>query len=276
MDYFILLTIGLVMGLLGGLLGIGGSVVMIPAMTVAFGENQHLYQASAMICNFFVAVSSAAAHRRAQILEPVTLRWMIPSAILGILVGVTLSNHSFFAKERSYLLARTFGGFLAYVALYNTYRLYQAFRLRHADPTDLVVTNPHSPLAGLVGLITGLSAGLLGTGAGTVSTPLQQLLLKTSLRRAMANSAVLITSMAWLGAIYKNVTLTQHHIVFPLFPGYPGWAVSLAVAWTLIPTALVGGYIGGHLMHRLPTALIRTVFVGVVAIAAVRLLMVSP
>jgi uncharacterized membrane protein YfcA len=275
MDYLILTLIGLVMGLLGGLLGIGGSVVMIPAMTVAFGENQHLYQASAMICNFFVAVSSLAAHRRAQVLEPVTLRWMIPAGIVGIVLGVTVSNLPLFAKERSYLLARTFGGFLAYVALYNTYRLYQGFRMRHMDPTDLVVTRPHSPLAGLIGLITGLSAGLLGIGAGTVATPLQQLFLKTSLRRAMAHSAVLITSMAWLGAIYKNVTLARHHVVFPLFPKYPGWAAALIIAWTLIPTALVGGYVGAHLMHRLPKDLIRVVFVGVVAVAALRLLSVS-
>jgi len=36
MDYFILAAIGVVMGLFGGLLGIGGSVVMIPAMVLAF------------------------------------------------------------------------------------------------------------------------------------------------------------------------------------------------------------------------------------------------
>ena len=61
MDYFVLVMIGLVMGVFGGLLGIGGSAVMIPAMIIFFKGNQHLYQSSAMICNFFVAVSAAAA-----------------------------------------------------------------------------------------------------------------------------------------------------------------------------------------------------------------------
>ncbi|NIA17514.1 MAG: sulfite exporter TauE/SafE family protein, partial [Planctomycetes bacterium] len=37
------ILIGLSMGLAGGLLGIGGSVVMIPTMFFVFGENQHLY-----------------------------------------------------------------------------------------------------------------------------------------------------------------------------------------------------------------------------------------
>ncbi len=40
------------MGLFGGLLGLGGSTIMIPALVMVFGENQHLYQAAAMICNF--------------------------------------------------------------------------------------------------------------------------------------------------------------------------------------------------------------------------------
>jgi len=45
MHYFILATIGVLMGLFGGLLGIGGSVVMIPALVFEVCENQHLYQA---------------------------------------------------------------------------------------------------------------------------------------------------------------------------------------------------------------------------------------
>ena len=97
MDYLVISIIGLVMGLTGGLLGIGGSVVMIPAMTLAFGENQHLYQASSMICNFFVAIASLVAHRRADVLEPGTLRWMIPAGIVAILLGVAGSNLPFFA-----------------------------------------------------------------------------------------------------------------------------------------------------------------------------------
>ena len=55
MDYILYSIIGLSMGVVGGTLGIGGAVFMIPAMTFVFGENQHLYQAAAMICIFFVS-----------------------------------------------------------------------------------------------------------------------------------------------------------------------------------------------------------------------------
>ena len=75
------------MGLAGGLLGIGGSVVMIPAMFFIFGENQHLYQASAMICNFFVAISATVAHRKGMLLMENVIKWLIPSALAGVISG---------------------------------------------------------------------------------------------------------------------------------------------------------------------------------------------
>ena len=97
MEYLILGAIGLVMGLFGGLLGIGGSVIMIPALVFAFGENQHLYQASAMICNFFVGAAAVMVHKNANSLVRDVIKWLIPSAIFGIVVGVAVSNSSVFA-----------------------------------------------------------------------------------------------------------------------------------------------------------------------------------
>ena len=81
--YLLLVIIGSAMGLFGGLLGIGGSIVMIPALVFAFGENQHLYQASAMICNFFVAAAATAAHKKEDILIIPVVKYLIPSAMIG-------------------------------------------------------------------------------------------------------------------------------------------------------------------------------------------------
>jgi len=86
MDYLILAAIGIVMGLFGGLLGIGGSVVMIPALVFALGENQHLYQASAMICNFFVGTTAAMVHKKADVLVLDVIKWLVPAAAVGIII----------------------------------------------------------------------------------------------------------------------------------------------------------------------------------------------
>ncbi|MBC8377846.1 MAG: sulfite exporter TauE/SafE family protein [Planctomycetes bacterium] len=267
MDFFVLFIIGLVMGLLGGMLGIGGSVFLIPALTFVGGENQHLYQAAAMICNFFVSASALIAHRKAKVLVKEILKWLIPSAVIGILGGVYLSNSSLFAGANSYLLARAFGLFLVYVVVYNCYRLY--LNLHHTKATKEATTfQDTSPFwAGLCGIITGLGAGLLGIGAGSVATPLQQFVLKTPLKKAMGNSALTIVCIAWLGAIYKNWTLPQHGLHF---------TDSFRIAIFIIPGAVLGGYSGGHLMHALPKNLVRIIFIAVCVLAAVKLLTVAP
>ena len=60
-----LAVIGLVAGWVGGLMGVGGSLVMIPGLTLLLGsERQHLFQATAMIVN--VAVVGPAALKPAR------------------------------------------------------------------------------------------------------------------------------------------------------------------------------------------------------------------
>lgn len=266
MDYLILLTIGLAMGLFGGMLGIGGSVIMIPALTFAFGQNQHLYQAAAMICNFFVASSSLLAHHRARALIPAVLKRLIPAAVIAVLAGVALSNCGLFAREKSYLLARLFGAFLIYVAGYNTWRFFaknqftaEAFQQKLKAAAGFIST--------CIGTVTGLFAGLLGIGAGTIATPLQQLTLRMPIRNAMSNSAATITAIALIGAAYKNLTLPEHGIAI---------VESLKIAACLIPTAVIGAYIGGHLMHKLHQNAVRTVFIIVLVLAALKLITTTP
>lgn len=253
------------MGFTGGLIGIGGSMVMIPLMAIVFGENQHLYQAAAMICNVFVGLSAAIAHWRAGKLMFSVLSWMVPFALGSVLLGVWVSNLSVFEGDNSYLLARVFGIFMFYVVGYNLLKLYKEVRGLHIEPEHpdhFCVTSLRS---GVTGTFTGFFAGLLGIGAGGVSTPLQQLLMKLPIRRAMSNSAAGMVLMALVGAIYKNASLTQHGIN-PL--------ESLKMAAFLVPTAFIGGMAGGHLMHILPRRLIRAVFVGLIFLAAVKMITV--
>ncbi len=249
------------MGLFGGLLGIGGSVVMIPAMVVFFGPNQHLYQASAMICNFFVAISSAAVHRKAKVLVVGVVKLLIPAGVLGIIAGVALSNISFFSGANTRNLTRAFGLFLVYAIVYNLTRFGKS--RGGADGLDLSRTRRSRPLTLISGLITGLSAGLLGIGGGSVCTPAQQLCLRMPLKRAMSNSSALIAAMALIGAFFKNITLARHNIA----------AVdSIKIAAVVIPTAIIASFAGGRLMHILPKNIVRVVFIGLLIVASYKML----
>jgi hypothetical protein len=256
MTFFIPAVVGLVAGVLGGLLGIGGSVIIIPAMIVYLsftgayaGNVQHLLQAAAMIANVFVAAPAVVAHYRAGAIMKPVVAFLIPSALLGVLVGVAVSDSSAFARQNGTYLAMVLAAFLLYVAAYNTWRLYAQVDLTR-DFDDSRRIPPHRTVS--VGLLMGFMAGLLGIGGGALCVPLQQILLRVPLRRAIANSAATIVCSATVGAVMKNWTLSSHGVAV---------TESLGLAAMLIPTAIVGGYLGGRLTHRLPRRALRLVFI---------------
>ncbi|MBN2456857.1 MAG: sulfite exporter TauE/SafE family protein [Sedimentisphaerales bacterium] len=264
-----MILIGFVMGLFGGLLGIGGSIVMIPALVLFFGigqgQKQHLYQASAMICNFFVASSAVLAHKKTKVLMPQIIKLLIPLAVAGVILGVLFSNLSFFAGTRSYILTRIFGGFMLYVAGYNCLKFFD----KREDDTGLDTSNIRQSvsLTTLVGLASGFAAGLLGIGGGSVCVPLQQVTLKMPIKRAIANSAATIILIAAIGATLKNATLAQHGLAI---------TDSIKIAIMVIPTAILGGFIGARLMHIMPKNIVRIAFILLMLAASYRLLTVAP
>ncbi len=255
--------IGFLAGFVGGLLGTGGSLLIIPALVLYLsytrgytGSDQHLLQAAAMICNVFVAAPSVLVHWRAKAIVPRVVIVLVPVAIGGILLGVTASNSSFFARQNGVYLLMALAGFMVYVAVYNGLRLVYPLDLEKRFDSQARV----SPFgAGAVGLVMGFSAGLLGVGGGALCVPLQQVILRIPLRRAIANSATTIVCVSALGALYKNLTLSEHGIS-PLN--------SVHLAALLVPGAMLGSYIGGRLTHALPRKALRVAFIAFMLVTA--------
>jgi len=175
---------------------------------------------------------------------------LIPFALVGILLGVFTSDTSLFARQNGVYLAMVLSGFMVYVAAYNTWRLFKKVDLEKGSDAD----EKQSPAAvGAVGLVMGFMGGLLGVGGGAICVPMQQILLRVPLRRAIANSAVTIMFVSSIGAAVKNLRLPSLHDV-PITD-------SLQLAAMLIPTAILGGYLGGKLTHALPRNVLRLVFI---------------
>lgn len=255
--------IGFLAGMIGGLLGVGGSLLIIPALVLYLsrtqgytGSDQHLLQAAAMICNVFVAAPAVVAHWRARAILPGVVAVLIPAAVVGIFLGVGTSNSSLFARQNGVYLAMALAGFMVYVAVYNGLRLASSLDLEKRFDAARSV----SPWGvSLVGIVMGFSAGLLGIGGGALCVPMQQVLLRIPLRRAIANSAATIVCVSAFGAVYKNVTLAQHGIA-PID--------SICLATLLVPGAVLGGYLGGLLTHLLPRRVLRVVFIAFMLLTA--------
>ena len=261
----VIAAVGLAAGTLGGMLGVGGSVIMIPALVVLFGQdtragfNQHLYQAAAMIVNVAVAVSSTYRHYKAGAIVPKAMKLMLPAALVMIFVGVAVSNLSVFdpgqqiaGASGAVWLGRVLAVFLVYVIVVNVQRL---FAPRRETTGHEHVTLPRSTG---VGSVMGFIAGLMGIGGGAVAVPLQQVALKLPLRNCIANSAAIICITAAFGAAAKNATLPEGCRLTD----------SLTLALLLAPTAFVGGWIGGKLTHVLPIRIVRGAFILLMIAAA--------
>lgn len=252
---------GAVAGLAGGLLGVGGSVVMIPAMMWILGltwagrEGIHQYQAAAMIVNSLLVLPSVLAHARAKAIWTGVWKILVPSALVGIAIGVQLSYLPIVAGPNAVYMRYLMGAFFLYVAYKQTRKLLAGPRARPSlrrDEAEGFRWYRKAAVGGPMGVL----AGLLGIGGGAVAVPAQQIVLRMPLRNAIATSAATIACTSWVGAIIKNVRLGDNG----------DWRVSLQFAALLTPLALVGSYFGGRLTHVLP---VRTVRMGLILLMLV-------
>ncbi len=262
MSYFVICgAIGIFAGLLGGLLGIGGSIVMIPALTEAFGPQQHLYQAAAMIVNFFVVVPAAIQHMRAKAVMGAVVARMVPLAVVCVVIGVSTSELPVFRDGGQGYLMLLFAAFLLYAGFQNTRRVFNP----KFGEVETVDPKARPWKIGLeAGVPTGFVAGLLGVGGGIVAVPVQNRLLGIPLRNSIANSATTIIALSVVGAIGKNYALAVDHPEYTVLQ-------SLELAAVLIPTAIVGSLIGSHLTHALPVRIVRGILVLLLLAAAIRM-----
>jgi uncharacterized membrane protein YfcA len=119
----------------------------------------------------------------------------------------------------------------------------------------------------VVGLPSGCLAGLLGIGGGIWAVPAMSLLLGIRLRHAIATSMLMIIGVALATAIGQSIELAHLHNDPPLH--HVAWWLAL---W-LAPGALVGGWCGAGLTHRLPVRWLRYCFQLLLAATGLRLIL---
>ncbi|MGD9691865.1 MAG: sulfite exporter TauE/SafE family protein [Phycisphaerales bacterium] len=247
-------VIGLFAGALGGALGAGGSVIMIPAMAILVGKehggSQHLYQAGAMVVNIAVAVPAALKHRAKGRLRMDVVRWMMPVALVAIVVGVLVSN-----QFRGADLRRIFGVFLAVMMVSEGIALVGDVRGRHEEEKRNERVTPAR--AGLVGSVMGLSAGLLGIGGGALAVPVARRVMGIALVEAIAASSLVMVATSSVGAALKVGTLGEHGIV---------WWRAFVLAAILAPGGVVGARLGAGLAHAAPRWALRALLVVVLGV----------
>ena len=250
------MAFGLFGGMIGGLLGIGGSVGIIPLATIFITPDKQQLQCAAMLCNVAVASTAYRRYRKAGKIEWTFARRIVPAAIIAVLAGVAASTVIDASSFRV-----MFAAFLLVVAV-REFRLL-AIGGEHA-PDD---ARELSPARGAgIGAIMGFLSGLLGIGGGVVGVPLMRAWARIPMKRAVVTSVCTMVPLAMVGATVKSITLWNTPVdangatMSTLAAGSAAATTSTAassatipsnalipalwIAACLIPTAMVGSWIG--------------------------------
>lgn len=268
MDHLVIAITGLLVGIVGGMFGIGGSIVLIPVLTELRGPNQHLYQATAMIMNLLVSVPAVVQHWRAGAIQASTIARLAPLSIVFVGIGVAISELPSFSGSGEARLRLLFGLFLLGCGIVE---LYRSMRPPVSGKADTSTTDDRQksgsldwPTVAAISAPTGFISGLLGIGGGIVAVPLQRRFLRMPLTIAIANSTALVAATALFGLAMKNYAYFHEH---------GSVAAPFGLAALLGPSAIVGSLLGARLTHRLPIRTLRGLFVVLLIVAAIRMVL---
>ena len=237
-------VLGAALGTLGGLFGIGGGLIAIPALGVFFGLDQQLAQGTAQVMvvpNVLLALWRY--HQRNRI-DP---RYALLLAVTSF--GCAWLASLFAVRIEAENMRLAFVAFLLVLAAYNFARMFMAKAATSAE-----LRHPW-PWLGALGGFAGAMGGLFGVGGAVVATPVLTSVFGTT--QVVAQGLSLS-----LAAPSTAVTLAtyglNHHV---------NWAMGIPLA--------VGGLLsiswGVRLAHALPERVLRTAFCVFLLVCAVML-----
>ncbi|HET7686449.1 MAG TPA: sulfite exporter TauE/SafE family protein [Candidatus Limnocylindria bacterium] len=108
----ILVAIGVAAGILSGLFGVGGGILMVPAMVLLAGFAQQRAQATSLAAIVPIAAVGALIFGRADNVDLLAAAILVAGSLLGVQAGAWLMHRT--SDER---LSTIFGIFLAAVAV---------------------------------------------------------------------------------------------------------------------------------------------------------------
>ncbi len=253
---------GLAAGLFGSLLGLGGGILIVPLLNLAFGYPLITAVGTSLIC--VIATSTgAASHNVRSGRADVRLGLLLESGtVIGAVVGGLVAS---LIPER--LLAGFFGLLMFYTAYTMGRRAFGAERSDEGavrvDPSapdgpDAPPYRTHRrPLALAAAFFAGNVSGLLGVGGGVIKVPLVHLVMGAPLHVAVATSNFIIGVTAAAGAYAY------------LFRG----DIDPGVAGPVVLGVAAGAFLGARVGHRIHARWLSLLFLVVVVYVAIQMSM---
>jgi len=238
---------GLIAGFLAGLFGIGGGLIIVPVLILAFTAQHfpepfilHMALGSSLASIIFTSLASALTHHKRRAIQWGVVRKISLPIVIGTLLGTV-----FAAQISSRTLTVIFVIFLTYTA------------------TQLIInfkpkSNQELPKwlgLSLAGSGIGFISSLVGIGGGTLSVPFL-MWRNVDLRRAIATSAAIgvpISVSGALGYLINGLSVAE-------LPRFSVGFIYLPATLGIVASSVLSATIGAKLAHRLPVNILKKTF----------------
>ncbi|MCC6443299.1 MAG: sulfite exporter TauE/SafE family protein [Armatimonadetes bacterium] len=189
---FHMVVIGLVAGFFSGLLGVGGGLIMIPAMVLWLGVKQHTAHGTSLATMLAFALSGAISYTQHGNMNFQVAAFMALGGVIGATFGAKWAN-----RLSGKTLKRMFGLFVIVTGIHH------AFFHQNAHGSTALIENSVLTVALItfsVGLVSGIISGLLGVGGGIVMIPAMVYILGLGQKLAQGISLAVIIPVSISGA----------------------------------------------------------------------------
>jgi len=261
-EILIYLPLGVVAGVLAGLFGIGGGIIFVPVLLLAFefigmrGEFlAHLAIGTSLTCVVFTGLSSTLAHqRKGAVMWPWVIK-MAPFLIVGGAIGGWTAD-----QLPGQILIVMLGTFLLVMS-------FQLFIKNQVHSDGGVIRMPSIPVFAFAGTLTGWISSMMGIAGGALTIPFMTS-HGASVRYAIGTASAFGIPTALAGAISFILAGLDH-------PGRPDWAfgyVYLPAFLGIIATSTASARLGARFAHALDQQLLQRLFACFLAILSIRLI----
>lgn len=234
------LLVGMGAGILSGLFGVGGGILVVPALIMVLKLDRRLASGTSLGAVFPISVASLVTYWSQDNVDWPMALWLSVGAVAGAVYGTKLIHR----------LPRQVIGYLFTVMLILTaIRLYVP---TEANGRGVIEVGGAIALV-LIGFLTGVLAGLLGIGGGVIMVPIMIVFFSEIPVIAKGTSAAVIIPTAIIGT-WRNARANNIDIRVAAVVGLAG-----------IPTAVLGGLVADVMNEDLSNALFATLVLTVAA-----------
>lgn len=258
--FVVYMLLGAVAGTMAGLFGVGGGLIIVPVLALAFewqgiapAVNLHLAIGTSLATIVITGASSAYGHFRKGSIDKPWFMALLPGLMVGAIAGVFVAG-----TLSGTLLGTLFGVFVLLVAL----KMLMGLSPKPGSQA------PGKRVMIAAGSVIGAVSALFGIGGGTLTVPWLSRCGAT-LTQAVGTSAACGVPIAVFG------TLTYIGVGWgnPLLPvtatGFVLWPAFLGIILTSVPLARLGV----RLAHVLPAHILRYAFATLLTLVGLRFIL---